>query len=361
MGGSSSKSTTTNKYDTTVVNNNDLKLLNESVNNFVSNTVVDQASQCSASITQLQNVNFSNINTTGDFTVDGVNQNQKSAITFDCVQLSAFQNDIANGVLTKYMNAIENSYNTSALANMTASAKTNSQDQFASTGTAKSSSNSNNDFKFNSTTNVNQDIENIVKNSITNNMSLSDLQSCMADVKNSQSINFSDIKTGGNFTVRALSQTQAADLYAKCVQEKNNGNKISNQIASNLGLTVSTEATTTSTAEMTSTSTAEALNVGALQSAGQGIASVLTGFGSMWGNILGSLGFGNSTISLYCCIAIVVLAVIGGIGYYMMNQENGGDSGSDDFDQMGGFVSDINIKFSSPKFIVLVIVFLLIL
>lgn len=357
MGGSSSKSSTTNKSTTTVVNNSDLQLLNENINNFVSNTVVNQAASCSASISQLQNVNFSHITTTGDFTVDGVSQNQKAAITFDCVQLSAFQNDIANGVLTQYMDAISNSYDTSAIASMTASAQATAQNQFGTTSGSKSNSSSNNEYTFNSTTNVNQDIKNIVENSITNNMSLSDMQDCMASVKNSQSINFSDIDVGGNFTVKALSQTQAADLYAKCMQEKNNGNKISNQIAADLGLTVTTEATNSSISELSGTSTSEASNTGVFQSMGEGVASVLKGFGDMWSGILGSLGFGDPTISLYCCIAIIVLAVIGGGGYYLYQQsQNGDQSMGDDLDQMGGTL----VKFDTLKFIVFVMVFVLI-
>jgi hypothetical protein len=360
MGGSSSKSSTTNKYNTTVVNKSDLELLNKNVNNFVANTVVNQASNCSASISQLQNVNFSHISTPGDFTVDGVNQSQKAAITFDCIQLSAFKNDIANGVLTQYMDAIKNSYDTSSIAKMTAAAQSKAQDQFAGTGTAKSSSDANNEYNFNSKTEVNQKIQNIVENSITNNMSLNDMQDCMASVKNSQSINFSDINAGGNFTVRAISQTQAADLYAKCVQEKNNGNKISNQIATDLGLEITTEAKTTSSAEMAGTSAAESLNVGALQSAGDGLASAFKGLGSMWGSIFGSLGFGDPTISLYCCIAIIVLAVIGGAGFYLykrsQNEDSSSDSSGDDLDQMGGQL----VKFDALKFLILIITFVLI-
>ena len=49
--------------------------MNKSVNNFVSNTIVNQASACSASITQLQKVDFSNMKVAGDFNLDGVEQN----------------------------------------------------------------------------------------------------------------------------------------------------------------------------------------------------------------------------------------------------------------------------------------------
>ena len=316
MGGSKSKSKTsaTNTYDTTVVTNNDLELLNKSVNDFVSNTVVNQASNCSASITQLQNVNISDINSSGSVVIGGVDQNQSSAITFDCVQLSAFQNDIANGVLTQYMSAIENNYDTSSLAQMDATAESNSKNQFGSTGSSNSKSSTDNTYKFNSVTNTNQNIQNIVENSITNNMSLSDVQSCMASVTSSQSVNIARINAGGDVTIQPISQTQASSLLASCLQEKNNGNKISNQIATDLGLTVVTESTVTSSAEMASKATAESSNTGVFQSMGEGFSTAI-------GGILGAFGFGDPTISMYCLIALIVIAVVGtlgGIGYYSM-------------------------------------------
>jgi hypothetical protein len=355
MGGSSSKSTTTNTYNTTVVNNNDLELLNKSVNDFVSNTVVNQASNCSANITQLQSVNITDINAKGDVVLGGVNQNQSSAITFDCVQLSSFQNDIANGVLSQYMNAIENSYNSSSLATMTAAAQASAQNQFGTSSSSNSNSSSNNNYNFKSVTNTHQNIQNVVENAITNNMSMTDVQSCMASVSSSQSVNYSRINTGGSLTVQPISQNQAADLMAKCVQEKNNGNKISNQIAANLGLTVVTESTTTSAAEMSGTAKSESTNTGVFQSMGQGLSSVLQGFGSMWSSIIGSFGFGDPTISMYCCIAIIVLAVLGGIGYYFYQQQQNGDTGGDDMgDQFGG------AKFDTLKFVVLIMLFLII-
>lgn len=358
MGGSSSKSTTTNKTDISVVNNSDLQLLNKNVNNFIANTVINQASNCSANISQLQNINFKNINTPGAFVVNGLTQNQSAALTFDCVQLSAFQNDIANGVLTQYTDAIKNSYDTSAIASMTAAAKATAKTQFASTGNAKSSSNSNNDYKFKSTTNVNQDIQNIVENAITNNMSLTDMQDCMSSVKNSQNINFQNINAG-SVEVRALSQTQAAELYGKCMQEKNNANKISNQIVIDLGLDVSTEATTTSAINQETIATSDATNTGVLQSAGEGIASIYKGIGNMFGSIIKSFGFGGggSDMSLYCCIAIVVLAILGG-GYYFYQQQQSQNTGDDvDVDDMTGGAF---VKFDLLKFIVLIMVFVLI-
>lgn len=353
MGGSSSKSSTTNTYNTTVVNNNDLNLLNKSVNDFVSNTVVNQASNCSANITQLQSVNITDVSAKGDIVIGGVNQNQSSAITFDCVQLSAFQNDIANGVLAQYMNAIQNSYDTSSLALMTSAAKTNSSDQFGSTGTAKSNSKSNNNYNFKSVTNTHQDIQNVVENAITNNLSMDDIQSCMASVTSSQSVNIQRISTDGNATIQPISQTQASDLMAKCVQEKNNGNKISNQVAATLGLTVTSESKTTSGATMESTATSEAANVGVFQSAGQGLGSVFSGIGSMFGNIFSA--FGDSSMSMYCCIALIILTVVGGIGYYMMNMQDSGDIG-DIEDMYGG-----GVNFDPLKIVILVLLCVVIL
>lgn len=339
MGNSKSKSTTTNTYNTTVVNQSDLNLLNENINNFVSNTVVDQAASCSATVTQTQNIDLTGFTAKGDITIDGVSQNQKAAITFDCVQLSAFQNDIANGVLTQYMDAIKNSYDTSSIAQMTAAAQTSAKNEFGTTGGSSSNSKSNNTYNFDSKTIVNQDIQNIVQNSITNNMSLKDMQDCMSSVKNTQNITVKDFEsTDGNIKILNLSQTQAADLYAKCMQEKNNANKISNNIVTDLGLTVTTEAKTTSSAEMESKSAAESSNTGAFQSMGEGVGNVFRGVGDMWGTVIGSVGglfSGDSSSSIICLIILVILCVIGGVGYYMYKKNgSGGDFDMDEATEM---------------------------
>ena len=66
MGSSSSKSTTNQKYETKNVNVNETNVLDKSVNNFVANTVSSQAAACSASISQLQTVDLSNMKIEGD-------------------------------------------------------------------------------------------------------------------------------------------------------------------------------------------------------------------------------------------------------------------------------------------------------
>jgi hypothetical protein len=349
MGGSSSKATTTNTYNTQIVNKNDLELLNKSVNDFVSNTVINQASNCSSTISQLQDVSFTDINAKGDIVLGSVDQTQSSAITFDCVQLSTFQNDIANGVLQQYMNAIQNSYSTSAISEMTAAAKTNAGDQFGSTGKAKSNSKSNNNYNFTSVTDTHQDIQNIVENAITNNMSMTDTQSCMASVAASQSVNYARITTEGNLTSQPISQTQSSSLLAKCLQEKNNGNKISNQVAAQLGLQIAAESDVQTSATMAGTSAATAENVGVFQSAGEGMASMFTGIGNMFGGIFGGM---SSTPIIICLVVCCTLSILGVGGYYMYS-EGGDDS------QSGGFI--IGKDFDILKFILILIVFIVIL
>ena len=68
MGGSSS-STVNQKYDTTIVNRSDINVLNKNINNFVADTVVNQASKCSASISQLQSVDLSDMKIAGDLDI----------------------------------------------------------------------------------------------------------------------------------------------------------------------------------------------------------------------------------------------------------------------------------------------------
>lgn len=346
--GSKSKSSTTNKSDTTIVNENDLKLLNKSVNDFVSNTVVSQASDCSQSMTQLQDIDFSNMDIGGDLNIGSIDQKQSAAISFDCVQLSSFKNDIANGVLNKYMNAIDNSYDASATSEMTAAAQSSAQTQFGATGKSKSDSTSNNDYKFKSVNKTKQDIQNVVENSITNNLSMEDTQSCIAGVLSSQKISTSGTKVDGSFNVGAITQNQATSMMTSCVQKKDNGNKISNDIAADLGLEVSSESVVSTDTKMAASSTSEASNTGVFQSMGEGIATMSEGIGNAFGTVIGSVssGMSQNPISVVVC-AIVCCLLIGVGGYVGMTQLGGGHQ-----NQMQ--------EFDMLKFVILVILFVVV-
>lgn len=318
--GNKTSSSSNQKYNTTYVNTTDTQLLNQSTNDFISNSVSNQAKACSASISQIQSVKFKNIKVTGDFNAGDIDQNQSSAITFDCVQTDTIKNDIANGILSKYMDAIQNSFSTEALDKMEATAGASLKNSVGGTGIAgnvSSKTNVNYDFKSTNTTRTN--IENVVKNAIQNNVSMESVQQCISNIKSDQSVEYEDINViDGNFNGKAISQTQGATLMAKCIQNTDSGNKVTNNVASDLGVTISSENEQKKSTAITSTSTAESSNAGV----GEALNQTLTGMGHMLTGV-SSIYFGiGFIIIIFCVICAVLLIIAGGINMAIQSSQS---------------------------------------
>lgn len=344
--GSKSTSTTNQTYNTTYINKNDTNLLNSSVNSFMADTVSNQAKNCSASISQIQNITFKNVTTGGDFVLGEVDQNQSSAMTFDCVQVDTFKNDIANGILSKYMDALQNNFSTDVLDKLEANAKNAAQNSFGSTGSTSTNTKNNQNYTFNSTNTTRTNIENVIKNSIQNNVSMESVQNCIANVKNNQSIDFQNLDIGGNVKIGVLSQTQGATLLANCMQTTDNGNKVTNNIASELGLVIDNTNSQTKTTTMEAKSEGTTTNQGVgdaanqtLTGAGNAINSVLSGTGKLFSGLTsGSAGkYSSICCSILICL-LIIGAIVGGLYYYksqggelpsfnnMSNMEGGGNN-----------------------------------
>lgn len=328
MGSSHSSSVVNQKYNTTIVNRSDIDLLNKSINDFVANTVVNQASKCSASISQLQTIDLSGMIIGGDLNIGEVDQSQTSAITFDCIQISEFKNDIANGILNKYLDAMKESYSSDVLDKLNASAQSSGKGGFASTGSVSASSKVNVDYKFTNITDTHKNLQNIVQNSITNNMNLNDIQECIATVKTNQQFSLAGSKVGGSVTIGAIRQDQAASLMAKCTQQKNNANKITNQILADAGIQIDETNSTKKSTTIADTTSSTAVNSGFFESLGDGIKSALQGVGDMVGAIFGGLLTGPALSIFVCCIVcLCILALLFGVSKLFSSGDGPGLSG----------------------------------
>ena len=341
--GSSSSSSSTQKYETNIVNVSDTKILNKSVNSSVANTVVAKASECTASVNQGQNANIGNNATIGgDLEVGEIDQSQTAAVSFSCVQVDSFSNDIANSTKTQYENALKNNFSTDAQDKLSASAAASTKSSMGA-GPTSSSSKSNVDYKFNQSTTTNTDIQNIIENSIQNNLSMESVKKCVAQINNNQTIDIGNgSNVGGSIRIGKLSQTQAASLMAECVQKSDDGNKITGAIAAELGITLDNTSSVKKSTEITTSATAETTAGGV----GEMFGSIFSGIGSMIGNMLGLGVIGAmagpiSTCCSVCCCCICVLILLY-FGFQMMG--SGGDG------QEGGALktlSDVTTKTSN--------------
>lgn len=341
--GSSSKSTTNQTYNTTYVNQSDISLLNSSVNSFIADTVSKQAKNCSSSISQIQNVNIKDITTTKDLIIGSVDQTQTSAMTFDCIQIDTFKNDIANGILAEYMNTLENSFSTDILDKLESNAKNSSSNNFGSTGSSSSKTNTNQNYTFNSTNTTRTNIENVIKNSIQNNVSMESVQNCISEIKNNQTIDIQNLNIGGNVKIGVLSQNQGATLMTQCMQSTDNGNKITTQIASDLGVTVDNSNKQTKTTTMEAISETLSANKGVGDAASETIGAVGDAAGSILsgvGGLFSGLGAGSETFSIICCCCLFCLLIIGLLAGGVYISQGGTLPGTDNME--GGFNANVN-------------------
>jgi hypothetical protein len=338
-GGSKSSSSTSQKYNTNIVTKDDLNIMSQNLSSAVSTTIMNAAMKCSASITQLQKVQLTNMNVVGDFNLSA-KQGQQAAMTFDCVQVSEIKSAIANNLVTELMNGINGNFTTDVLDKLDANAKSNSASGAGSSmlsGPTSSNSSSNIDYNFNSTTDIHKNIVNVVQNSIVNKLDIKSIQSCIASINQSQIVGATNVNVGGTVFV-AVDQVQSSNLLASCLQKSNIGNNIASDVASKLGLTVTEDVSTkkSTTASTSASSTAEsrgpAESVGsgistAAQGTGTGIGNVYTGMGTGLSNVFGGFGsmfssggesggtnWGLIIFSIICCIMILI---IGGGGLYL--------------------------------------------
>lgn len=314
FGCSDSSSTVTQKYDTTVINKSDISLLNETINEFTTNTVVNQAANCSSTLTQSNIIEVSNVDAEGDIIIEDVAQDNTGKVSFDCIQKSSFSNEIANGILTKYLDNLNTKYTTDALDKLNAQAASSSSSGFLSTGSASSDTEINTDYKFTNITNTRKNIQNVVRNSIVNNLNLNDVQDCVNTLKAKNVIAIENSATQGKILIRRIEQRNATDLLTKCIQEKNNSNKITGNLITDLGLTVVDDALLKKSTEISSEASAVAAVTGPLQD-----------LGSMFSGIFGSLS-GWVIPCVICSICIV--SVLGVVALFVT--QTAGESGAFD-------------------------------
>lgn len=307
MGGSSS-STVNQKYDTTVINRSDIAVMNQNINDYTANTVMESASSCSGGLTQMQVFDMSGANIKGPLNLN-LDQSQNSAVNFDCIQTANMTSDIANGILDKMINSMENSYDKNIMDKLEAAASTSAKGGFAAMDFGKVSSDVNIDYKYTDITETRKNISNVMKNAIANNLNLKNVQDCISQTKQNQTVDLKNIVVDGAAVV-AVKQSQAADMVSKCVQNSSFGSKILNQAAKDLGLTIDEKSSTTKQTDIKAKAESERVTSGFFESIGTGFGNIFRGIGDMFSGICGPYA---GIISIVCLVIIIL--VVGGYAY----------------------------------------------
>lgn len=336
--GNSSSSSVTNQNNTLIVNDTDIKVLNQSLNDFTTNTTINDAKKCSAGISQLQSVKFKNITAEGDLNLT-LDQNQAAALTFDCLQQSTVRNDIANQMMQSMMDNIEQTNSSDVLNKLDSLAQASQTNGFLSTSFGNStSSDASNIVNYNQRNTVHQNLQNVVQNVIQNNFTTNNLSECISAVKQDQNVDVENVTVGKNINA-AINQTQAASLFAKCVQTNDVGNTITQALTSQLGVQVATTNAIKTETSMEASAESVQENRGPLES-----------LGALFGSLFASCGGGwmGSCVSIIICIVVIVVGIF--IFKKMTSSsdnadntdnavDNAADNSGDDI-QEGGYLRD---------------------
>jgi hypothetical protein len=287
---SSSKSS--NEINKTMINRNNLNILNQTVSNGMANALVKTNNECRSVLNQQQLMDYSGckIKSKGDIVIGG-KQDQVAKIDFDCVQASKVSNEIAQSILNSITGAITSGADDQTRAQMEAAAKARSATEFGALGSTDAKSNANNKFNL-EMENINEtSIQNIIQKNIESNFEAETLQQCVNEGKQAQEIALRncDFESTEGKVVIENAQNQGIEAVAKCKQMNDVANSMVDKILTDLGVEV--EATTTATSDID-------------QGADSDSAAESKGLGSLIGSIFG--GFFNMT-ALFVIAGIVIL------------------------------------------------------
>lgn len=323
-GGSKSKSSVKQKSNTLVTNKSNLNLLNQTINNTIVNTTVENVKRCSASLVQNQNIQIIGLIAGGDIKITS-EQVQIGMLNFACAQTDDVKNDVSAKLANQIMTQLQNNVDNSILDKMNGIASAKSKKEwgaFPFGGGSNSDSKANQEVKTNIKNMTSRDIKNVVKNAVTANFTSKNFDNCLSKVIANQEFLAKNLTAGKNITL-TLKQDQATKIFAQCIQNAQISNKITHDVATFFGVKVQDDTKNKVSKDLTAGAFSESLAGGPLEGLGRGIGEIFSGllspFNSLFGS-LGSMGGIVGTASAACCACIcciiiifVVIALIGNL------------------------------------------------
>jgi hypothetical protein len=288
---------------------------------------MENASACSGGLTQMQVFDMSGAHIKGPLKLD-IDQTQTSAVNFDCIQTANMTSDIANGILDKMINSMENNYDKDIMDKLETVASTKTNSGFAAMDFGRANSEVNVDYNYSDITETRKNISNIMKNAITNNINLKSVQDCINQTRQSQTVDLRNVVVDDT-AVLAVRQSQAADMVSKCVQNSTFGNKIINQVVKDLGIIIDEKSSTTKQTDIKAKSESERDTSGLFESIGTGMGNIFRGVGDMFSGICGPYA---GIISIVCLVIIIL--IVGGIA---LSQSGGGSKINNSFTDLSDY------------------------
>jgi hypothetical protein len=350
MGGSSSKASVKVENDVTVVDRQTVNLLNQSMNQLITNNMIKQAATCSGGAFSLQDIVLEDLVSEGDINI-GVNQKAKVLLNFSCVNASEIKDTVSASMINDMMAQLQSSSTQEAINKMAAAASTESNSGFGSLVSAPANSDTNTEMtnRYNALSEKTKNITNSISNSIVKNFSVDDVKNCISSVTAQQKVRVKGAKARGNINA-VITQDSAVEAITSCLNQSGIASNVVNNALTKLGVQVKDEASQVSLSDISGTAAAIA-KVSGLDDV---VTSIFSGFTGIFTGILGM--FTGNPMSLISSVIVILIIVVG--GYFYLNSPagqkivdegishsrrrrgmRGGDS--DEFNLIGGILGDL--------------------
>jgi hypothetical protein len=300
MGGSSSKSSVTQNISNLQISKTDMNLLNQSINEFVSTNITKAASSCAASSAQTDTTEIGDIvaKGAGSEVKIGVESDQKTNITLQCLQQSLQQTNINNNIATAIVQQLTKNIGQDAMTKLVSDAESKAKQGMGGIGFSSSNSKINTNVTNTNLAYTNVKLENLVKNTVQNKTENKNIQECGTKISQNLSKKIGNIIAleGAKVEVQ-FTNKQVIESIAKCQQLNSQVSDITSSIANSLGFTVTeeTKQKTDTASEAKSKSTAETEGVGGM-------------LGALFAALMGP--YALSAIGICCCIISVIVVII---------------------------------------------------
>lgn len=241
MGGAQSKTNTVNKSNQIYITENTANILNKNANSAVTNALIKNNASCTTTNDINQTISFKGCKVAGDINITGVKQEAMITVDFSCMNAFKAENDMAQAILSELMYDLTSKMTTDSLNNM----DTNAQTSAATSGILGSPASANtttiNKFNLQNVSTSNTNVQNAISTSVQSNFTAESIQDCLSRNAASQLIDFSNCQTAGNLNVSELEQKAGITAVVNCVNNSGAVQKVTNDVAYKLGVTVETE------------------------------------------------------------------------------------------------------------------------
>jgi len=308
MGGSSSS--ITNTISNYTVNKSSLEVLNQQVNNFVSNSVTTAASSCSASSTAIIETKIGDIiaKGKGNKIKVGIDSEQDTALTLECLQQSIQQTNISNSLAQSIMTNLTQSVSADVLNKMVAAGEAKNEQGFGANPFASASSTVNMNLSNTNITDTNRKLSNLISNSVESNVKNEDIKKCFLEMAAAINNKVGDIMAIGenNEIELQLTSKQTAKAFANCKQLTEQTSAVTTSLAVSCGLTIVDDSKTKTSNDTQAESKASAKTAG--------LNDLVDSVGNAAGNIFG-LGFLGAAAPFIiaacaCCCCCIICIII---------------------------------------------------